>query len=129
MDSTLAVGRRLVELCKQGRNLEAVNTLYSPDVVSSEVFGDETMPRVMKGIDAVRGKNQWWFDNHEIHSGSVSGPYPNGDRFIAHMTYDVTVKAGPHAGKRMQFAEAGLYTVKDGKVVAEEFFYDMSGEK
>jgi ketosteroid isomerase-like protein len=129
MDSTLAVGRRLVELCKQGKNLEAVNTLYAPDIVSTEVFGDDTMPKTMRGIDAVRGKNQWWFDNHEIHSGSVSGPYPNGDRFITHMAYDVTVKAGPHAGKRMKFEEAGLYTVKDGKIVQEEFFYDMTGEK
>ena len=31
------------------------------------------------------------------------------------------------AGKRMQFEEAALYTVRDGKVVQEEFFYDMPG--
>jgi hypothetical protein len=29
------------------------------------------------------------------------------------------------AGKRMQVEEAGLYTVRDGKVVHEEFFYHM----
>ena len=27
--------------------------------------------------------------------------------------------------KRMKLEEAGLYTVKDGKVVKEEFFYAM----
>jgi ketosteroid isomerase-like protein len=31
------------------------------------------------------------------------------------------------AGKRMTLDEVGLYTVKDGKVVQEEFFYDMGG--
>ncbi len=29
------------------------------------------------------------------------------------------------AGKRMNLDEAALYTVKDGKIVQEEFFYDM----
>ena len=38
---------------------------------------------------------------------------------------EVTAKAGPMAGKRMKLDEAALYTVKDGKVVKEEFFYDM----
>ena len=38
---------------------------------------------------------------------------------------DVTPKDGPMKGKRMQMDEAGLYTVKQGKVVQEEFFYHM----
>jgi hypothetical protein len=29
------------------------------------------------------------------------------------------------AGKRMQAEEAGLYTVKGGRIVKEEFFYHM----
>lgn len=127
MASTLEVGKKLVELCNQGKHLEAVETLYSPNIVSIEVFGDETMPRRMEGIEAVKGKNQWWLDNHEVHGGEYNGPYPHGDRFIVFMKSDVTSKIGPHAGKRMQFEECGLYTVKDGKIVQEEFFYDMPG--
>ena len=125
MPSTLEVGKQLAELCRVGKNLEAIDTLYSNDIVSIETRGDAHMPQRMQGIDAIRGKNQWWLDNHEIHSGSVDGPYPNGDRFIVRMRYDVTPKIGPFAGKRMQFEEAGLYTVRDGKIVQEEFFYDM----
>ena len=127
--STVEVGKKLVELCQQGKNLEAVNQLYASDVVSTEVFGDEHMPRVMRGIDAVRGKNQWWFDNHTIHGSETQGPYPNSDRFIVRMTIDCTPKIGPMAGKRMQFEEAAMYTVKDGKIVAEEFFYDMPAKE
>jgi hypothetical protein len=41
------------------------------------------------------------------------------------MNYDVTPKIGPKAGQLMQIEEAGLYTVKNGKVTKEEFFYDM----
>jgi hypothetical protein len=31
------------------------------------------------------------------------------------------------AGKKMRMEEVALYTVSDGKVTREEFFYDMSG--
>jgi ketosteroid isomerase-like protein len=29
------------------------------------------------------------------------------------------------AGQRMQMEEVGLYTVEDGKIVREEFFYSV----
>jgi ketosteroid isomerase-like protein len=125
MTSTLDVGRRLVELCRAGKNLDAVETLYAPDVISTEVFGDANMPRRMEGIEAVRGKNRWWLENHEVHKSEVKGPFPHDDRFIVYMAIDVTAKVGPMAGKRMQFEEAALYTVRDGKIASEEFFYAM----
>ena len=127
MADTYAVGQRLVELCRQNKNVEAVNTLYAPNVVSLEQMDHPGMPKRMEGIEAIRKKNQWWIDNHTIHKNEVLGPYPAGDRFIVLFKIDVTSKAGPMAGKRMQAEECGLYTVKDGKVVKEEFFYDMGG--
>ena len=125
MDSTMQVGQKLVAFCKAGKNLDAVNALYAQDVESSEVHGMPEFPQHMNGIDAVRRKNQWWIDNHEIHGGDALGPWPHGDRFIVHFKFDVTAKTGPRAGKRMQMEEAGLYTVKNGKIVKEEFFYHM----
>ena len=62
---------------------------------------------------------------NEVHGGDVKGPFPHHDRFILIFDYDVTAKSGPMAGQRMQMQEAGLYTVADGKIVKEEFFYDM----
>lgn len=125
MSSTLEVGKRLVELCKKGKHMEAINTLYGPKIVSIEAHSSPAMPARMEGIDAVRGKAEWWEKNHEVHGGNAEGPWPHGDRFIVRFTYDVTAKAGPMAGKRMKLDEAALYTVKDGKVVQEEFFYAM----
>ena len=127
MSSTYEVGKRLVELCNQKKNLQAVDELYAPDVVSVETHSMPEMPARMEGIDAIRRKNQWWFDNHEIHNSTARGPWPHGDRFIVLFGIDVTAKQGPMAGKRMQAEEAGLYTVKNGKVVQEEFFYHMPG--
>ena len=127
MASTLEVGQKLVEYCKQNRNVDAVDALYSPQVVSVEVAGHAGVPARMEGIDAVRKKNQWWLDNHTIHANEVLGPFPHGEQFIVAFKYDVTSKVGPMAGKRMQVSEAGLYTVRDGKVVQEKFFYHMPG--
>lgn len=125
----LAIGKQLADLCNQGKNLEAIDTLYSKDVVSVEAVdcGSADMPQTMTGIDAIRGKNQWWSENHEVHSGNVIGPFPHGDKFILLLDYDITPKCGPMEGQRMQMQEAGLYTVENGKVVKEEFFYDMGG--
>jgi len=123
MMTTLEVGKRLVELCRQGKNLHAVETLYSPDIVSVEPAGGPDMPAEMKGTKAVLGKNQWWFDAHEVHAASCDGPYPHGDRFAVKFQFDATVK---ETKKRFKMDEVGLYTVKDGKIVREEFFYDMA---
>ena len=125
MSSTMEVGKKLVELCKQGKFKEAMDTLYAPNIVSIEAHATPAMPQRMEGIAAVRGKGEWWEKNHEIHSGDAEGPWPHGDRFIVRFKFDVTAKAGPMAGKRMLLDETGLYTVKDGKVVQEEFFYHM----
>ena len=121
--SAMEIGQKMVELCKEGKNLEALNTLFSEGAESIEARGDEQMPAEMKGLDALRQKNEWFFANNEVHSGDIKGPWPNGDRFAVVFAYDITPKAGPMAGKRMQMEEVGLYTVEGGKIVKEEFFY------
>lgn len=122
---TKQIGNTLVELCNQGKNMEAIDSLYSSDVVSVEAAGSAEMPRESKGIDKIRDKNRWWYDNHEVHSGKAEGPYPHEDRFAVRFLYEVTAKNGPMKGKRFQMDEVGIYTVKNGKIVREEFFYQM----
>jgi len=127
----LAIGQRLVEFCRQGESLAAINELYADNIVSEEAMDcpESGMPRVMEGIDAIRGKNEWWYANHEVHDASCDGPYPAGDQFIVKFDYDCTCNAeGPMRGVRMQMAEMGLYTVANGKIVREQFFYTMPGE-
>jgi ketosteroid isomerase-like protein len=119
---TKAIGERLVALCREGKNMEAVNSLYADDVVSVEPHGTPEMQQTQKGIDAIRGKNEWFFGNHEIHSASAEGPMVNGDKFTVVYEFDAT--AGPYAGQRNKMKEVGLYTVgDDGKIVHEQFFY------
>ena len=121
--ATAAVAEELVAFCRAGRNMEAINTLYSPDIVSVESMGNEQMPREMKGIDAIRQKNKWWGENNEVHSSVVDGPFIGEDKFAVYYNYDVTFKP---TGQRTPMEEMALYTVKDGKVVREQFFYRTS---
>ena len=118
--TTAAIAEELVSLCRAGRNHDAINTLYSPDILSIESMGNETMPREMKGIDAIRGKNQWWGENNIIHTATVDGPFVGEDKFAVYYNYDATFKP---TAKRNSMEEMALYTVKDGKIVREQFFY------
>jgi ketosteroid isomerase-like protein len=116
------IAAALIDLCKQGKNYEAMTTLYAKDIVSIEAGGPPGASREVHGIDAAMAKGQWWADNHEVHSAEVTGPWPNGDQFIVRFKYDVTFKP---ENRRLMLDEMALYTVKDGKIVQESFFYGM----
>ena len=122
--STAAVAEELVQLCREGRNLEAIAKLYSPTIVSIEPVGNEAMPAEMHGIDAVRGKNEWWFDAFEVNSAEVQGPFVGEDQFAVRYDFDTTSKT---TGDRARMTEMALYTVKDGKIVHEQFYYNAPG--
>ncbi len=116
---TMEIANKLVELCRQGKNHEA-KAFYAADAVSVEAFAPPGAQQEAVGLEAIQAKGAWWRDNHEIHSASVTGPWPNGNRFVVGFKYDVTNKP---SGQRMNMEEVGLYTVDNGKIVREEFFY------
>lgn len=121
---TMEIARKMVELCREGKNAEALDTLFASDVVSVEAGMPPGMDREARGLAAVKAKGEWWRANHEIHSATLTGPWPHDDKFIVGFNYDITNKP---SGQRMTMDEVGLYSVKDGKIVREEFFYDMGG--
>lgn len=57
-----------------------------------------------------------------MHSTELLGPLPHGeDRFAVVFKMDVTMK--PMNNARIMMQEVGIYTVKDDKVIREEFYY------
>ncbi len=118
--NTMEIANKLVELCRVGKNEEALTTLFAEDAVSVEAMAMPGGSAEVKGLAGIKGKGQWWRDNHEVHSAAVTGPWPNGDRFIVGFQYDITNKP---SGQRMKMDETALFTIENGKIVREEFFY------
>ena len=122
MPSTLEIGKKYAALCKEGKNEVILDELFSKDAVSVEAGAPPGQERTAKGLEAIRAKSKWWRDNHTVHKAEVFGPYPHDDRFAVRFVYDVTNKP---SGKRISMDEVGLFTVSNGKIVKEEFFYSM----
>ncbi len=117
------IGQELVELCRQGKNRECIEKFYSPQIESVEAASPPGRDRVTKGIQGVVGKGEWWENAHEIHESNVEGPWPHGeDKFAVRFAFDVTNK---ESQQRIKMDEIAVFTVNDGKIVREEFFYDM----
>jgi ketosteroid isomerase-like protein len=122
MSSTLEIGKKYVALCKEGQHESILNDLFTKDTVSVEAGAPPGQDRTAKGLEAIRAKSKWWGENHTVHKAEVFGPYPHDDRFAVRFLYDVTNKP---SGKRITMDEVGLFTVDNGKIVKEEFFYAM----
>lgn len=120
--TTKEVADKVVALCSQGKFNEAVDQLYSPDIVSMEAGAPPGQSRESKGIEAVRAKGEWWVANHDVHGVKVEGPLVAGSHFSVVFKLDVTFKP---QGKRFEMEEIAVYKVMDGKIVYEEFFYTM----
>ena len=115
------IANQLVTLCNQGKFDEAVQELYSPDIVSIEPPGGGFTERI-EGLEAYHEKGKQWQGMLEaFHSSEMSEPVVAGQYFTLKMKMDVTMKGGV----REESEEICLYQVKNGKIVLEQFFYDM----
>ena len=119
--TTQEIADKLVRFCSEGKFHEALE-LYSPDIVSVEAIAQQGGSREMKGIEAVRGKGQWWAENHTVHSVKVEGPIVAGPQFAVGFKLNVTFKP---TNVTHVMEEVAVYKVADGKIVYEEFFYSM----
>lgn len=118
--STAEIAKRYFELVKEHKNEECLTELFAKDATSVEAVAPPTGERTAKGLDAIRGKGKWWMENHTVHKAELFGPYPHDNRFTVRFLYDITNKP---SGKRMTMDEVGLFTIENGKIVREEFFY------
>lgn len=118
--TTTEIAAQLVTLCRVGRFLDAVKTLYADDIVSLEAVDYQGLGREMRGKEAVLAKNVAWFEENEVHSASVTGPFISPGKFAVSYSFEWTRRA---SGERVHFTEVAIYTVVDGKIAYEEFLY------
>ena len=122
--TTQEIGKRYVALCQAGKNEVCLDELYAKDAVSVEAAAMPGMDKTVKGLDAIRAKSKSWNENNVVHSAEVAGPFPNDNRFAVRFNFEVTNKP---SGRRMKMDEVGLFTVENGKITREEFFYSTEG--
>lgn len=114
------IADELVAGCRENRTRENLDKLYAPDAVSVEPM-DMGGGTTTTGLAGIHGKHDWWDGAFVTHALTVEGPFLHGDeRFAVIFGMDTTNKA---TGERTQGREVGVYHVKGGKIVREEFFY------
>jgi ketosteroid isomerase-like protein len=118
--TTQEIGKRYVALCQQGKGDVCLDELYAKNAVSVEAAAPPGQEKTAKGLDAIRAKEKAFQDSHIVHRAEVTGPFPNENRFAVRFVFDMTDKP---SGKRSTMDEVGLFTIENGKITREEFFY------
>lgn len=111
------IGDSLVTMFNRGEFKAIEDKWWSPAIESVEGMG-----MAWSGRAKVEEKNAWWSSQNEIMGASAEGPYVGASGFAVKFRMEVLEKA---SGKRTQMEEVGVYAVRDGKIVREEFMYRM----
>ena len=120
---TNEIANNLVSWCNEGNYERCYKELYSPDIVSLEPAWAENARA--EGMQEVAKKGEWWEKTFEVHSSKASEPTVADNWFSVRFDMDTTHKPSQ---QRSQTSELAVYQVKEGKIVQEQFFYDMPGQ-
>jgi hypothetical protein len=121
--NTEEVAKKVAELVRKQAWYEALD-LYDDNIVSVEAYSMGGGSPETRGKEGVRGKIDWWVNTMEVHSFDVGDPFVAHDRFVVQYDADVSDKK---TKERRKMSEVGVYTVKNGKIVREEFLPRVGG--
>lgn len=118
--SPFDVGKAVVEGINRGTpDADLWKKFWSKKARSIEGMG---VNMAWDGLKAIDAKCKEWVATHKIYSASAEGPYVGATGFSIKFTMDVEDTS---TGKRETMNEVGVYRMKNGKVVEEEFMYRM----
>ncbi len=117
--TTQEIANRLVELCREGKNEQATRELCSPNIISIEPEGVPN--RIQSGLEVIVQKGKDFEARLErMNSNVITDPLVADNFFSCAMLMNVNLKGVPHP---VDLNEICVYTVAEGKIVREEFFY------
>jgi len=115
--SPLEVAQAVAGLARQNK-LDQVEALWlAPGIESVEGVGASM---AWSGKKSVLKKYRDWEADHEVHAMEVGGPWVGATGFALQYKIDLSQKS---TGQRHQMEEIAVYTVKNGKIVREEFHF------
>lgn len=115
--SPLEVATQVTDLLRAGKIAEVEEHWLAKGVESVEGLGASM---AWSGKPAVLAKYRAWEADHEIHEMQLEGPWVGATGFVLRYRIDVGQKS---TGQRSQMEEMAVYTVKNGKIVREEFHF------
>lgn len=122
MVSITDVARDFTDMLRQGQFVAAGERFWAADVRSIEPHDlPGGIAAEILGIEAARAKTVRWFGSRHIHDLSIDGPFVTGDQFALFL--DMMIAGKPSEGDQ-PFTEIAVFTVRDGKISEERYFYD-----
>ena len=117
----LEIAKDFVALIRAGKSDEVEKKWLAPAIESVEGMGASM---AWSGKKAVLAKYRGWEADHEIHTMSVDGPWVGATGFALRFALEATQLS---TGQRTKMEEIAVYTVRNGKVVREEFHFALPG--
>ncbi|SIN65171.1 SnoaL-like domain-containing protein [Parasphingorhabdus marina DSM 22363] len=109
-------------LIRSGKAIIAAEKYWASDIVSIEPEATtEHAPAIVTGFYAAREKLTGWLSHSAMEELSIDGPFITGNRFA--LFIDMLIKRRA-TGECQPFSEIAIYTVRDGKIIEERYFYD-----
>lgn len=122
MASVEEIARDFTAMLRVGRFEAAGECYWAPDVTSIEPAPlPGGIDATASGIDAVRIKCRARFSGARIDEIGIDGPFVTGDQFALFLDM---ILVDSTSGARQPFTEIALYTVRDGRIAEERYFYD-----
>ena len=116
------VARDFTAMLRCGQFEAAGERFWAEDVRSSEPADlPGEIPAFISGIEAARGKAKSRFGRCRIDDLGIDGPFVTGDQFALFLDMLIT---DPACGVAQPFTEIAIFTVRDGRIIEERFFYD-----
>lgn len=117
--TTEEIAIRLAEYCRNDQYSLAQEELYAEDAVSIEPFEMPGFEKETRGLEALIEKDRKFSSMVESRYGTtVSEPLVAGNSFCFVLKMDMKMKGR----NREILTEICVYTVKDGKIISEQFF-------
>jgi ketosteroid isomerase-like protein len=117
--TTQEIADRLVELSSKGEFETAQRELLAEDAVNIEPYATPDFSKETHGLQNIIDKGRKFGSMIEtVHGISMSQPLCAGNSFAVVLNMDVTMKERG----RTNMSELCVYTIKDGKIVSEQFY-------
>jgi hypothetical protein len=121
MQSLAEIANDYAALMAAGETLAAAEKYWASDIVALEPTKSKSEgPGIAIGKPAALARLTRWLDANAMSELLIDGPFITSDQFALFIDMEIIRRA---TGKREPFSEIATYTVRDGQIVEERFFY------